>query len=101
MSMDELKNFDANRMDLEALVELSAFARTIEGEYVALKVAAPEWVTVQAKSLRREITSRLADAKEKSLREKKARLATLKTTEEKRKELADEIAALESEGVGA
>ena len=95
--LDLLKNFDANRLDMEQLVELSAEARKMASEYEALKVEVPEWLGIQTKSLRREIASRDADRKERALRDLKARRSTLKTVDEKRTELDKQIADLESQ----
>jgi hypothetical protein len=94
---DALKNFEMVRLQLEDLIELSANARMLEAENVANGNPVPEWLTVAGKSLRREIKSRLADQKEKMLRDMKARRASLKTTEEKRAELDKMIADLETE----
>jgi hypothetical protein len=95
--LELLKRFDVNRMDIEQLVELSAFGRGFEAEYRTLGLSVPEFVEIQLKSLRREIKSRVADAKESKLRQMKLNRASLRTTEEKRAELDKQIAELESE----
>lgn len=96
----ELKNFTASRMDLEELVELSAKARTLEGEFGTLGVDLPEWIGVQIKSLRREIKSRNAESLAAKLTSLKARRAAIATPDEKRQRLDTEIAELETKQVG-
>jgi hypothetical protein len=96
-----LRNFDANRMDIDDLVEMAAYGRMIQAECTAQGVREPEWLEPSLKSVRREIASREADRKEKTLRELKARRASLLTPEEKRGQLDQQIAALEKELVPA
>jgi hypothetical protein len=93
--IEKLKNFDVERMSVEELVGLSAVGRIVRSEFEANGVEVPDWLDVNCKTIRREIKSRQADALEKSLREKKARLAALMPTEEKRATLKAEIEALE------
>jgi hypothetical protein len=97
MLLHEFKNFDANRLDIDELVALAAFGRLLRDEYEAHTLDEPEWVGIQLKSLRREIQTRNADKMEKLLREKKARLETLKSPTEKRAELQKEIKELEKQ----
>lgn len=94
--LDRLKAVDANRLSLDDIVELSAETRALAAEYDRLGVEVPEIVTSKLKSFSREINSRQAEALEKALREKKARLNALKTPEQRRKELEAEIAELEA-----
>lgn len=96
--LKDLKNFDAERADVDDMIELSAFARTIYSEYCALAIEPPEWLETQTKAVRREVNNRLADLRAKRVREIKARLSTLKTAEEKRTELTEELARLETQG---
>jgi hypothetical protein len=94
--LNALKSFSSTgRLETEDLVELSAFARSIEAEFTALGVDTPEWVRNQTKALRREIKARNADAIAARLRELKARREALKTPDEKRTALDTEIAELE------
>jgi hypothetical protein len=96
--LEMLKSFSSvGRADTEDLISLSAYGRQLEAEFTALSVEVPEWVTNQLKALRREIKSRNADALANKLRSAKARLETLKTPDEKRTALADEIAKLEQQ----
>jgi len=95
--LDRFTNFDAQRLTIEELVVLSAFGRQLRAEYEELDLEEPEFVDVQLKVLRREIRTRNADRLEKSLREKKARLESLKTPTQKKAELRDEIKKLEEQ----
>lgn len=85
--LDQLKNFNAERMDVDELVALAAFARTLRAEYEATQVDEPEWVGTQLNSLRREIQTRMTDHREAELRKVNAQLDGLKSREEKKAEL--------------
>jgi hypothetical protein len=92
--LEKLKNFDVDRLDLDELVMLSAFARILVAEFEVLKAQTPEWLEIQTKVLRRAILARQADMLEKRLREAKLRRDALKTPDEKRAALDNEIAEL-------
>lgn len=92
--LERLKNFDSERSNPDEMVELHAFARVMIAEYKELQLEAPEWLEEKQLEVRRELNNRLADMKAKRIREIKAKLATLKTAEEKRNELADELKRL-------
>ena len=94
--LETFKNFVIDRLDMEELIALSAFGRQLRAEYESVNVDVPTWVGDNLRTLRREIASRNADSLEKTLREKKARLESLKPAEERRKELQAEIDALQS-----
>jgi hypothetical protein len=97
MWLNEFKNFDANRLSLEELVSLSAFGTALRQEYETLQLDEPDFLDSQLKSLKREIRTRNADRLEKSLREKRARLETLKTPTQRKTELQKEIKELENQ----
>lgn len=92
--LDALKNFDGERANPDEMVELHAFARSMAAEYRELGLEPPEWLEEKRVEVKRELDTRLADMKAKRIREIKARLATLKTAEEKRAELNDELKRL-------
>lgn len=96
MSVQNLKNFDANRLSTEELVSLSAEGRALRAEYEALKVDEPEWVSVQINALRREVQSREADSRDARKRTIKAQLEGLKTPKERSAALRKELEELES-----
>jgi hypothetical protein len=93
--LSQLRNLDCDRIDLDDAIALSALGRSVITEYEALGWDTPEWLTVNLKSLRREIRSRIADTIEHTLRAKQARLAALKPAEERRKDLQAEIEDLQ------
>jgi DNA repair ATPase RecN len=101
MSMAAFKNFSADRMDLDELVALSAFGKSLRAEYEALQLEEPEFVAVQINTLKREIRSRVADKLEARKRELANRIDSLKTPKEKKAELEAELAKLEKQLVGA
>ena len=100
--LSELKSFSsAAKYETEELVALSGFGRALENEYNELKLDAPEWLPNQQKAVRRELKARNAEAIANKLRSAKARLETLKSPDEKRKAVEDEIAALEKQATDA
>lgn len=97
MSVNDLKDVNIDRIDLEGAVALSCFGRQLQGEFSALNIEEPEWVGTRLRELRREIRVRMQDEIEKRLRESRARLASLATPDEKRAKLREEIAKLEAQ----
>ncbi len=93
--LENLKNLTLDRMDLDEAVALSAFARTLKGEYEHCGAEAPQWLDDKTRELRQEIRERLRDSVQKRLREAKSRLESLATPEEKRSKLKAEIETLE------
>jgi hypothetical protein len=97
MFLQQLRNFQADRMDLDELVALAAFGRQLRAEYEAHQLDEPDWVDIQIKSLRREIHSRNADRLEARRKEIGARLESLKTPTEKKAALTKELRELEKQ----
>lgn len=95
--LDELKNFNPSRMSMPELVELAAAGRLIEAEFKELGVEAPEWIADNLKAVRREVKTKNADSLHAKLRELKARREALKTPDEKRSALDDQIKNLETQ----
>ena len=96
MNITALKNFNADRLDMEDLVGLLADSKALRLEYEALQIEEPEYIDTTIKAIRREITSRNADKIAARKRELKARIDSLKTPLQKKKELEDELSKLES-----
>ena len=92
--LNALRNFNAEETNVDEMVSLSAFGSTLSAEYAALNVDAPEWLGTQIKAVRREIQSRLADVREKRIREIERSLETLKSADEKRQDLRLELERL-------
>jgi hypothetical protein len=97
MSLNQLKQFDADRYDLDELVCLSAEGNLLQAQYKTLGVDEPEWLGNTVRSLANNIRLRQADAIEKRLRQAKARVQALKPASERRAELEAEIAKLQSQ----
>lgn len=99
--LDQYRNFNVDGLDVDELIALSVFGRQLRAEYEALQLEEPDWVDIQLKTLRREIHSRAADAREARIREIDSRLNALMTADEKRAELLKERERLTSVKVGA
>jgi hypothetical protein len=97
MSLNTFKSFSADRMDIDELVALMAFGKSLRAEYDALQMEEPAFVDLQLKSLRREITARTADKLEARKRELTARIDSLKTPAQKKQELEKELATLDKQ----
>ena len=97
MSLGTFKSFTADRMDIDELVALMAFGKSLRAEYEALQMEEPAFVDLQLKSLRREITSRFADKLEARKRELASRIDSLKTPAQKKSELEKELANVEAQ----
>ena len=94
MSLDLLRTYNAERMDVETMIELSASAKLIASEFAAYGVALPEWFGPAQTSLTRAIKARVADDLAARLQKLQARREVLSTPDEKRSKLDAEIAAL-------
>ena len=92
----ELKSVNTDAVDIEQAVALLAFGRTLQSEYAELEIETPEWLGNTIKSLRREITTRNADALEKKLRDLKARRESMESPEARRRKLEAEIKKTEA-----
>jgi len=99
MNITALKNFNADRLDMEDLVGLLADSKALRAEYEALQIEEPEYIDTTIKAIRREITSRNADKIAARKRELTARIDSLKTPAQKKAELEKELAKLESVSV--
>ena len=94
--LDRLRNLDVERLDVDEMVALSLFARDLAEEYKTLGLDAPEWLDVRSTEVRREISTRRADLRDKRIRELRASLSALKTKEERKVELHAELERLEA-----
>lgn len=95
--LNQFKNFDAGRLDIEELVALAAYGRMLREEFEVHGLDEPAYVDVQLKALKREIHARNADKLEATLRELKSRREALKTPTEKKAEINRQIAQLEKQ----
>lgn len=95
--LTEFRNFNVDRCDIHELVALAAFGKALRAEYEAHNIDEPDWVDAQLKSLNREIRVRNADRLETERRQIQAKLDSLKTPEQKRRELQKRKQEIESE----
>lgn len=95
--LEQLRNVNVVRTDVEDLVALSAFGRQLRAEFDLYSLPVPEWVTDNLDALRIEIKARNRNRLQAELRKKKAMLTTLKTPDEKRADLNSEVEALEKQ----
>lgn len=95
--MNTLKNLDVNRMSLEDAVGLSAYGKSLLHEYAEYEVEAPEWLILRTREIQRLIGSMTRDAKEKRLRELKARRESLDDAATRKRKTDAEIKKLETE----
>ena len=95
--LNQFKQFDTDRMDLDEMVALVAFGEKMRETYEKLNLEEPEWVATNLKSLKREIKAKDADRKAKRLMEVRARLETMKTPGQLKAELEKEKKQLEAE----
>jgi hypothetical protein len=98
MDLQTFKNYNTARADLDELVAMAAFGRTLRAEYEAHQIDEPEYVGTKLKALRNEIADRNADKIAARKNEIKSRLDSLKSPKEKAAELRKELAELESVG---
>lgn len=95
--LDELRKVNVDGIDLERAVALLAFGRSVVAEYAELELEPAEWLVSTVRQLKREINTRVADAKEKRLRDLKTRREQLETPELRRKKIDAEISRLQKE----
>lgn len=93
--LNELKSFvGGSRLETEEIVALSSFGRAYEAEFKENNMEAPKWVVNSNTAIAKELKARNQEAIASKLQAAKARLETLKSPDEKRKAVEDEIARL-------
>ena len=98
--LEELKNLNLERMDLDEAIALSAFARILKAEYEHANAEAPAWLDDRTREIRMEIRDRMRDSVAKQIKETEARLESLATPEEKRQNLRIRLEALKASQAG-
>lgn len=94
--LEQLKGLDEQTVNLESLVALAAFGRTLRAEYEQRQMSGPEWLDERLRSLNREIELRRRDVLELRLKEIRAQKTQFLSREERRTALEKEEAALEA-----
>jgi hypothetical protein len=99
--LDQFRSFNVETADnLDELVAMSAFGKSLKAEFEAQKVTVPEYVGDSLVAISREIARRVSDRKAARIRELRAQESGLQTAAERREQIRKELAALESETVG-
>lgn len=96
MTINDIKQFNTDRGDVDDLVGLLAYGKLIVAEYESLDIDVPEWLPSKLKAVKREVLSRISDQVEKRLKEARLRLDNLKTPAERKTEIQKEIRRLEA-----
>ena len=100
--LERLKSFDTDAMDVEQMVALSAFGRSVSAEFEQFGDA-PEWIAERLTTLRRAIKAAMADKLAAQMKEIDLQLGHLRTKEEVKSSLVAQRATLAAklQGVGA
>lgn len=85
--LDKLKRLDLERIDLDEAVYLVAIGEAMKDVYATGSLETPQWLTDNVRELNREISNRMAESREKALRETELELASLRSREEKKQDL--------------
>jgi len=96
--LERLRNFDADGMDADQLMVLSAFARDLATEYERYGEV-PEWISNQRETLERAIKLRMADDLAKQIKDAESFIDSLRSKEEKRKQGLDRLASLRAKAL--
>lgn len=89
-----------NFSTVEELMLAEDQLKTLDARYQELKLQTPEWITDKLAEVNHEITSRVRSELMKNLRAAKARRSALRTADEKRADLDEEIKELEAKLTG-
>lgn len=93
--LEQFKAFNVETADnLDELVTMSAFGKSLKAEFESQNIAVPEYVGDSLSAIKREIDRRVADRRAARVRELKAQEAGLQTAAEKREAIRKELAAL-------
>ncbi len=95
--LEQLKNFDEDRYNLDEMVALLSFAKDLNVTYADQGLEPPSWLKENTRSLERVIQAARRDDLEARLVRARARQEQLATPAEQRKDVAQEIQALEAE----
>lgn len=94
--LDQLRNLNLDRIDIEDAIAGLAFGKTVAAEFGAQKLPVPEWLQEKNEALAREINIRrrdqLAATKKELLRERDK----LRTADEKRADLDRRLSEIDT-----
>lgn len=95
--LDKLKRLDLERMDLDEAVYLVSIGKAMRSVYEAESLETPQWLTDNVRELSREITNRMAESREKALREVELELLALRSRDEKKSDLVAKAERLKAQ----
>ena len=95
--LQQLRNFDVDRMDLDDLIGLVAYAKLMRAEYEKMGLEEPDWVNDKIKTLTREIKAKTAEKLASRAREINSRLEALKTPTQRKSELQKELKRIQEQ----
>lgn len=99
--LNEIKNFNIDRLDMDELIDLAAMGSLLQEKFTSMGVEAPEWLAENLETIHREIKAKNRDRIASKIKAAKSRLETLRTPDEKRNSLQTAIELLEKQLAGA
>lgn len=87
----DLRGLDPDGADLDEIIALSAFGRSLKVEYDRNVIPTPDWLDDRLDNLERAARLLRQDALEKKLKELQSRKEALKTAEQKRQDVDAEL----------
>ncbi len=94
-NLSKLRALDTDRASLDDLVELHAIGRAATLSYQHYSLSTPQWLTDAMERLDKDLQARRKDALLARRRELQNQRDQLRTREERRANIDDELAALE------
>lgn len=96
MSLQErIKSINLDRLDVDDMIELLSVAESTVKTYESTFMPVPEWLSGGIEMLTEDVKRRRKDTLKKAIEDKKLRLDSLRTTEQKRADLRRQLASME------
>lgn len=92
--LDKLLNFDRDRTELDEMLALYGFGKTLLATYAEFELEAPERITNNLETIAEEIRAQAKDNLMKAERELVREIEGLKSAEEKRTEKSERLARI-------
>lgn len=93
--LEQLKNFDLNRMQMDEILSLRGFGATLKDQYDSIGVPVPDWLRDGVRRLTTEAMRRRQDDMERELAELRLAQSTDMTPTERRAAREERIKALQ------
>lgn len=91
----EIRTVSVDGMDLHDAVVAITIVKLLKTEYEVHGLPPPDWLDARLTELQEEVKNRKRDYLQRALKSAQARQSTLKTAEEKRKDVQEEIERLQ------